>query len=306
MTPKDATRIAAAALALWAAPQAALAQIPPAVEAMIRAAAKGGDEAELKAVVKAAKATNPGLGDEIDALAAQEASRAKAEAAATREAELRRQSYFEGWTGAGEAGFSFSGGNTKETSGLLGLRLEKDGIRIRHKIAAVADYLRTNGETTREKFLASYDINYKLDARFYIYGQGMWERDRFAGYSRRFTESVGLGYRAIDRENMTLDLEAGPSLRQTRYTTGESDDQLAARANLAYRWEIRDGLVFSQDAGAIMGSGGSTYLSDTALTARLFGGVSARVSFNVEHETNPPDGLKKTDYATRLTGVYEF
>lgn len=281
-------------------------QIPAPVEAMIRAAAQSGNEAELKAVVKAAKTTNPAVADEIDALAEGEFDRVQTAAAAVREAELRSQGYFEGWTGSGEAGFSFSGGNTKETNGVLGLKLTKDGIQIRHRVAALADYLRTNEETTREKFMASYGVDYKFSDRFYVYGQGMWERDRFGGYSRRFTESLGLGYRAIDRDDMSLDLEAGPSLRQTRYVTGESENQLAGRASLAYLWTIRDGLVFSQDAAALVGSGGSTLTSNTALTTRLFGAVSARVSFNVEHETNPPEGLKKTDYATRLTGVYEF
>lgn len=297
---------AAVLLTLSVMPQTAAAQIPAAVEAMIRAAAAGGSEAELKAVVKAAKATNPGIAGEIDALADQEFTRVQTDAAATREAQLRSQGYFEGWTGAGEAGFSFSGGNTKETSGVLGLKLVKDGVQIRHKAAALADYLRTNDETTREKFMASYGVDYKFSDRFYVYGQGMWERDRFGGYSRRFTESLGLGYTAIDRDDMSLNLEAGPSLRQTRYTTGESDSQLAGRASLAYFWTIREGLVFSQDAAALVGSGGSTLTSITALTTRLFGAVSARVSFNVEHETNPPPGLDKTDYATRLTGVYEF
>jgi len=297
---------AAVLLSLSMISQPALAQIPPTVEAMIRAAAQSGDEAELKAVVKAAKATNPAAAAEIEALADAELARMRTAAAAKREAELKSRGFFDGWTGAGEAGLSLSGGNTKESSGVVGLKLNKEGLQVRHKVAALADYLRTNGETTREKFMASYGLDYKFSDRFYVYGQGMWERDRFGGYSRRFTESLGLGYTAIDRDNMSLYLEAGPSLRQTRYVGGDSDSQLAGRANLAYRWTIRDGLVFSQDAGALMGSGGSTITSDTALTTRLFGAVSARVSFNVEHETNPPAGLKKTDYATRLTGVYEF
>lgn len=299
-------RAASVALCLFALPGAAMADISDPIAAMIKAAAQSGDAAELAAVVKAAKTISPEAAAEIDALANQELATVQSQAAARREAELRSQGYFEGWGGSGEVGFNMSRGNTRETSGVVGLKLAKDGVKLRHEITALADYLRSGGATTREKFNAAYALDYKIDDRLYVFGMAMWERDTFAGYSRRFTENVGIGYSVIQEENMSLNVEAGPSLRQTRYITGDNDNQLAARAGLNYLWDIREDLTFSQDATAYWGSGGSTYTSATALTTRLFGAFSARVSFNVQHETNPPLGLKKTDYYTRLTGVYDF
>lgn len=306
MRPVKQATAAILLLTLAALPQAAQAQVPAPVEAMIKEAAKSGSEAELNAVVKAAKATNPGVADEIDALAKSELATAQAAAAARHEAEIASQGYLDGWSGEGEFGFGLTSGNTNEKSGVLGLHLEKEGKTFRHKLTAHADYLRSHGSTTREKLGAGYVLNYKFDERLYAYGGAMWERDKFAGFTRRFTESVGIGYSVLHTPSMTLDLEAGPSLRQTKLITGVSENQLAARGGLAYKWMIRDGLTFSEDASTYVGSGNTTLVSTTALTSKLFGALSARLSFNVQHETEPPLGLKKTDYTTRLTGVYEF
>ena len=71
-------------LGLTALPRLAHAEIPGPVEAMIKSAAATGDEAQLKAVVKAAKATNPGIEDEIDALAKTELAAAQTKAEAER------------------------------------------------------------------------------------------------------------------------------------------------------------------------------------------------------------------------------
>jgi len=293
-------------LGLAALPRAALAEVSAPVKAMILEAAKSGDEAELNAVVKAAKATNPDDADEIDALAKGALADAQSRLAAEREARLRSQGYFDGWDGEGEFGFGMSRGNTHETTGTLGLKLKKESLRFRHKVTANADYARSDGATTREKFNAGYALDYKFDGRFYSYGSARWERDKFAGYTRRFTESIGFGYAAIEMPNMQLDLEAGPSLRQTHYITGPSDNKLAARASAAYRWTIHDGLEFTEDASALMDSGNKTLQSTTAITSKLIGALSARLSFNWQRETNPPLGLKKDDYVTHLTAVYDF
>ena len=304
-----ALKQAAAALSLiglTALPQIAHAEIPATVEAMIKSAASTGDPAQLDAVVKAAKATNPGIGDEIDALAKSELATAQAKAEADRQVRLSSQGYFDGWDGEGEFGFGMSRGNTHETTGTLGLKLQKESLRFRHTVTALVDYGRTSGVTTREKFNAAYALDYKFSERMYVYGSGMWERDKFAGYSRRLTESLGIGYSAIATPKMSLDLEAGPSLRQISYINNTSDNQLAARASLAYKWLITNSLTFTQNASALMASGDTTLVSTTAFTSKLLGALSARLSFNVQHETNPPLGLKSTDTSTRLTAVYDF
>lgn len=294
----------ALACALSAAP--AQAEIPPAVDAMIREAARSGDKATLDAVAKVAKATNPDEADAIDALATSLLAQAQAKAEQEHHDKLAAQGFFEGWVGEGQLGVGLTGGNTDETSAVLGIKFRRQGLHTRQKLDAVIDYLRSNGVTTREKFAVGYSNAVVITDGLSVVGTLGWERDRFAGQARRFTESLGLGYRLINARRMTLDLEAAPALRQTRYVGGVEEDEFAARGSLAYRWKLKDGLALSQDASVVSGGSDTTLISTSALTARINGKLSGRMSFNVQSETDPQPGRTSTDTTTRATLVYEF
>ncbi|MEP3767796.1 MAG: DUF481 domain-containing protein, partial [Marinomonas sp.] len=61
-----------------------------------------------------------------------------------------------------------------------------------------------------------------------------------------------------------------------------------------------------ESASATIASDTNTFVSTTALDAKLLGSLSARLSYTVEHETNPPIGRIKTDTLSRATLVYGF
>jgi putative salt-induced outer membrane protein len=310
--PDDAAAIdfLGATLLAQAAPPPA---IPPTVEAMIREAWRVGDATTLASVVKVAKSNNPDDVRAIEILGAELMgdiqTRQREAATRAREAEQARLAalgMFDGWTGQGELGAGLTTGNTDQVNALIGLRLAKEGLRARHKFAASLDYQQTDGLRTRERYAANYGLNYLLGDGLYISSTLGWERDEFAGFSRRFTESIGLGVRLIDRPRMTLDVDGGPALRQTLFIDGTSDDEFGARGSLTYRWTIRNGFTFSEDASIVSSDGNTTIISASALAAKITEYLSTRVSFNVQSETQPLPGRKPTDTATRVSVIYSF
>ncbi len=297
------------AAAVLALPSAALAEVPAPVRAMIDAAIAGGDEAKVRTVIELARETNPDDAAELDSiLSAYEAdlSEAAAEAAATEEAEIRSAGIFDNWKGQGQLGAFRSTGNASNTGITAGLTLERVGIDWRHKLTGLVDYQENNGVTTREQFLAAYEANYNLSERLFAYGLAQYERDTFQGFSARYSASGGLGYRVIDNDNMQLAVKAGPAFRQTEFVNGTSDSSVAGLAALDFDWQLAENLKLTEDASAFIQSGNSTYTSTTGLNAALGGGLSASLSYTIEHDTNPPLGAVQTDTLSRITIVYDF
>ncbi|MEL6531237.1 MAG: DUF481 domain-containing protein, partial [Pseudomonadota bacterium] len=210
------------------------------------------------------------------------------------------------WTGQGELGAFRSTGNTSNTGITAGLTLERVGIDWRHKLTALADFQRTNGVTTREQFLGAYEVNYDVSDRLFLYGLAQYERDRFQGFSARYSGSGGIGYRVIDNENMQLSVKGGPAYRQTEFIDGGSDSSVAGLAALDFDWKIAENLKLTEDASAFIQSGNSTYISSTGLVAKLGGGLSASLSYTIEHDTDPPLGAVQTDTLSRITLIYDF
>lgn len=275
--------------------------LPDPVRRMVVAAAQTGDAAQIAAVVKFAKETNPESVDEIDSIVAKVGAQRDAE----REQALRHARTFENWHGSGEVGGSTATGNSDTTTIAVGLKLRKDGWRWQHKFDAIADIQRSDGENTQERLAANYQANLTLSERSYVLGRVGWERNAVAGLRSRFTETLGLGYRFFDQPHFRWDVEAGPALSQTRFFN-YSENRFAGRVATNIRWDVSPGITFTEDASALLQSGSSSFLSTSALTSKLLGALSARLSYNVQHETNPPNGRKRTDTITRATLVYDF
>lgn len=288
-------------LAVVAATPAMAEPITPSVRAMVEAAAKSGDQAKTDAVAAVALEMHPESKEEIDAILAS-ASAAREEA---RREKLAQGGFFDNWTGSGELGGSMATGNSDTVTAAAGLTLNKEGLRWRHVITALADLQRSDGENTQERYAVGYQVNRNLTERLYIVGTLGWERNAVSGLRSRFTESLGLGYKVIDSPNVTWRLEGGPALRQAKFVDRD-ENGLAFRAASDFGWAIAPKTTFTQVTSAYVEGGSSSILSSTALTAGLSGALSARLSFNVQYESDPPFGDKHTDTVTRATLVYGF
>lgn len=327
MLTKTTLGAAFAAAFLASVPTAALAELPEPIRAMIDAAVNTGDQQKLDTVLELARKLYPQDIAQIDGIAAQlreqEAQRAANEAAvrtaneeAQREQEVRTAGLFDDWSGRVELGGFNSTGNSPNTGITAVLNLTREGERWRHNVRARADYQRSNDVTTRERFLVAYEPNLKLSDSLFAYALGQYERDRFQGFSARYSLSGGLGYQIIDSDAVQLSAKAGPAYRATNFTDGSSESSIAALVGLDFDWAITDRLKLTQDTNAVAEAGGSAvaFIGGrntsinlvTGLNAKLSSKLSARLSYAVEHDTNPPEGAVNTDTQSRVTIVYDF
>ncbi|MEP5938355.1 MAG: DUF481 domain-containing protein [Erythrobacter sp.] len=283
--------------------------MPEPVRAMIEAAIERGDAVLVASIADLARQTNPDDVAEIDAAVAgfeAEQTRLASEAKAEEVEAIRSAGLLDNWSGQGQLGALRSTGNSSNTGITAGLSLERTGINWHHKLTGLADYQKTNGVTTREQFLAAYEANYDLSDQLFVYGLAQYERDVFQGFSSRYSASGGVGYRVIENDSMQMSLKAGPAYRQTNFVGGLSDSSIAGLAALDFDWQFAENLKLTEDASAFIQSGNNTFVSTTGLVAGLGSGLSASLSYTIEHDTNPPPGAVKTDTLTRATLIYDF
>ncbi|WP_447757196.1 DUF481 domain-containing protein [Sphingopyxis fribergensis] len=284
--------------------------VPPnPVRDMLVAAIASGKDADVEAVAKLAKAANPENAAEIEARVVAyraERKRLKDEAVAAERARLAASKFWQNWKGEGQIGASQSSGNTKSAGLSAGVALARKGIDWTHKMRAQADYQRTNGQTSVERYLAEIEPQYRINDRTFAFGLGRWEHDRILGYDTRWNLSGGLGYKVIDNKKMTLSLKGGPAFRQTDFVNGGADTELTALAGLDFGWQVSPTLRLTQVASTIIGEANGSTSSQTALNAKLTGALSARIAYSAQIDTSPPPGIESVDTQTRFTLVYGF
>jgi len=274
--------------------------IPAPVDRMIDAAAANANQ--LKLVADIAKQANPGSAAEIDAkVAAITAAQTK-----VREEKLASQGFLDGWSGQGEAGGFISTGNTRNRGMAVGVNLAKESRSWKHSLRGIVDYQEDKGVASRERYFAGYEGNWKFTQRSFALLALSWERDKFTGFSSRFTQAIGIGYRLIDTPRLKIAVDGGPALRQTSFISGLTDNSLAARAGLNANWQINDALGFTQTTIYYYDDSNNSLLSLSQLTAKLGSRLSGRFSVQFNNESNPPPGRLNSDTVTRASLVYNF
>lgn len=286
--------------------------LPKPVRDMLEAAANTGNKAKIDVVVAIAKQTNKGHEAEIDRIVADVSAARQAELRdlqlasqrAVAAADIPPVGFFLGWKGRVQAGGSISTGNSDIRSVTLALNLQREGLKWRHRADGVLDFTDNRNGSDQERILTGYQIDYKFSERTYAWSRLEYERNRQAGIKRRFAESAGFGWRAIQGGPVRWDLEAGPALRQTKFEAYE-ENSIAGRGASRFAWKLSDATNFTSDT-AIFFDSSATINTTAALTSKVFGSIGTRLSYNLAWEQDPPTGLKSLDTTTRVTLVYDF
>ena len=296
-----------------------MAQVPPDVQAMIDAAIATGDAQKIETVIALAKQTQPDSAELIEEIAtAWRADQAEAKriAEAEKRVEIREAGLLDLWSGEGQIGAFVSTGNSEDMGLSASLKLKRQGIDWSHALRASADYQRSNGLTSREQFLAAYEPRYQINQNLFAYGLAQYERDRFQGFDHRYAVSGGIGYKLVETSSATLSVKAGPAYRVTERVGGDSIKRFAALFGADFDWRIADRITFTQDANAVTETGSEVLiLVDGAnTTINLLSGIDfkisdrlrSRLSYQLEHDSNPGPNAESTDTQTRFTLVYGF
>jgi len=210
------------------------------------------------------------------------------------------------WKGDAELGIVKTSGNTSTQSitGRGGITYERDQWRHAGKIEILNSS--SNDVTTAERYTVTGKSDYKLDALSYVFGSLGYENDRFAGFDYRTSEVIGYGRRVINRDTITLDLEAGPGARQTKFLNGDSNNELIGRIAGLFAWKVSSTATFTEDLSADIGQDSTIIKSVTALKAQVADNLAMKASLTVRNISDVPVGVKKTDSETALTLVYGF
>lgn len=310
MAQQHLALLSASLVVLIAVP--AHAALPEGARQMISAAAQEGNPAELAAVVKFARRTYPGDNVEIDSLLfSLESQRTEIEppkvAAATPPlAPVAPPPQKVKWSGRGDLGGFHTSGNTDSFGITVGANLKHSGTALSHQIRLRGDYQESEGRTSREYLNAAYQGDWAISDRHYALGILEYERDVLAGFDHRATSSLGLGWRVVRDEDVSIALEAGPAFRHEWYRIGGERSHFAGRSALTSHWQMNDKVKLSHNMELVAEEENSTLRAITGLQAKLTSRISSQISYDLRYQDEPLFGKEETDTITRIGLTYDF
>jgi putative salt-induced outer membrane protein len=210
------------------------------------------------------------------------------------------------WSGEGELGAFVSTGSTPG-SGFVGrLLIVAEAGRWRVATSGRIDYQKNSDAVTRNQIRLTFEPNYKFDEHGYIFGLGQYERDRFQGFTDRYSVSAGLGYNLLEGDGRKLSIKAGPAMRITQQVDGPQEQTLSAVALADLKLRLTPNLNYSQEVSTYFDAVRRTYYTLAALDSRLSSKLKARLSYTLQHEAGSGVARNLTDTTSRLTLLYGF
>jgi putative salt-induced outer membrane protein YdiY len=199
-----------------------------------------------------------------------------------------------------DLGFVNTSGNANVTTFNLGDKLvlrTRDSSHIVTQLFGLV-YGRSEGETVADNWRASGRYEHSINSHVYLYALLGMDRDRLAGVSRRFEESLGLTWKAATGPRTELSLEGGVSLIQERPTVGAADNFVAGRASALFLHKLRENVSFTQGLEFLPNlEEGDDYRinSETAIVASVSRNISFKTSYAIRFDNTPEPGFTSTD-----------
>lgn len=222
------------------------------------------------------------------------------------------------WNGEGSVSASATTGNTETINAGVGIDVDRRSQLWTLGLEALLDYGETDGLESENRFFLAGQLDRQFSDRMYGFARMSYERDEFSGFESRSFVGGGVGYQILKEGPATWSVEGGPGLkidevRATIRTQADgtrvpveatTEESVSAVGASNFEFDVNDNVVLSNKTDVLYAEESTQLGNVLALTATLTQTLSARISFDVRHDTNPPGGFESTDTATRFSLVY--
>jgi putative salt-induced outer membrane protein YdiY len=207
-----------------------------------------------------------------------------------------------GWKGDASVGFSYTAGNSENTTMTTGMRAVKDGGADKLSVYARSLWnnnrkLAANG-TTSNAFWGGARYDRGFDRKFFGFGSYDFESDRPKKLNFRSVAGAGIGRHAVKTEKTELDVIAGGAWNHT-WQVGKNTDAPEAlvgntlKHRFTDRLKLQSGFTFYQNITDIREF---RYILDTTLAVDVTKKIGWFVTFGNRFNNDPVGTAEKNDF----------
>ncbi len=220
-----------------------------------------------------------------------------------------------GLSGEVNVGGSMSTGNSDTTRVDAEIKARYKAGRLEDNYRLLGEFADDSGTTTAQRILASVESRFDVQERLFVFGYLEYDDDKFSGFKYEVESAIGVGYKIIEDENLRFLVQVGPGYRYSKFSTpvppavplvSSSEDGILVRGSAELEYDITETTFLSNALIVTWDSDRTKIENTTALTTKLIGDLSTRLSLNVRHNTDPPLLTKKTDTLSKVSLVYGF
>lgn len=203
-----------------------------------------------------------------------------------------------------------SSGNTENQTFHADAELQAKGPNNRTTIGVEYNQGASDSRENSNNGRAYLSYDHFITDKWYAYANTDFSRDKFQDLNFRAFAGGGIGYQFWDDAKKFLSFEVGPGYIYEDFNEGEDRDFAAGRWAIDFTyWVINDRMQFFHDhEGLVNFEDFADVLirSHTGIHLPVIENFQFTFQFDVDHDTVPADGQKKTDFRYIVGVGYVF
>ena len=147
-------------------------------------------------------------------------------------------------------------------------------------------YSENEKNTSANKYNIELDYNHMIDEKLYSYMGINYIKDEFSDYDYRLNIGPGLGYKIINDDIQSLDIQGGLDYAYDRYKIGTKDSYLAGRSEINYKYQFSESLEFKQMLSYLASFEDTKkyfVVSDSSIEVNMTKNLSLGVSYDIDY-----------------------
>ncbi|MBK8248963.1 MAG: DUF481 domain-containing protein [Gemmatimonadetes bacterium] len=197
-----------------------------------------------------------------------------------------------------DLGFVSTTGNSEVTTFNLGEKLILRAGKWEHKQQFGAVNSAQDGKQTSNLLFANWRSDFSLSKNLAVFGFFGYDRNTFAGISRRFEQAAGLAAKLVTRDTDAWTFEAGLAMNQQRATDGTTLNFASLRSGTLWKHHFSKASYFTQGVEflpSFKNSDDYRVNTETAFVAPISTHVSMKAGYVIRYDNLPETGRQSSD-----------
>lgn len=208
----------------------------------------------------------------------------------------------DGWSGSVDGSYGASGGNSEESIFAGAARTQFKGDRHIWRLIAAGNRTTTRGVETAKSVMGHLRHNYRLSDQWATLVFLQAQQNPFQRLDSRYLVGLGARYNLIEDSGVLWSLGAAQMFESERIQDEDGHTNVQRlSAFTSVESELRDGIVldallFYQPRWADFSDW--RVFGQIELDIELTGVLSLFTGYQIQHDAQPPEGVKETDWTT--------
>jgi putative salt-induced outer membrane protein len=164
-------------------------------------------------------------------------------------------------------------------------------------------YSKNEENTSANKYNLELDYNHMINEKLYSYMGINYIKDELSDYDYRLNMGPGLGYKLLEDEIQTVDIQGGLDYAYDKYKDGLKDNYIAGRTELNYKYKFTQTVEFKQMLSYLASFEDSEkyfVVSDSAIKIKMNQNLSLGVSYGIDYTNKTIKENTDTKFLTSL------